>query len=212
MEQMTNKTKALIGFARMKDDELLVAGNTIIGAMTDNQHFSSPTPTLAEVQVLLDDFSNKLAQARKRGSPEDTALKGDSRMVLEDSLQQLGYYVNSVAKGHLATVLSSGFPVSTSPTTNLVPLRVESVKLSDGRQSGQVRLDFAKQNKVLLYEYCYRQHSEPELEWSERITTTSSRGNIIAPLPPGERVEVRVRAINSKGVGDWSETASLLVR
>src|SRR5690606_19432629 len=132
MEQMPNKTKALSGVSRMKDYELLVAVNTIIGAMTDNQHFSSHTPTLAEVQVLLDDFSNKLAQARKRGSPEDTALKGDSRMVLEDSLQQLGYYVNSVAKGHLATVLSSGFPVSTSQTTNLVPLRGESGQLVHG--------------------------------------------------------------------------------
>lgn|SRR5690606_1220021 len=209
---MANKTKALIGFARMKDDELLVAGNTIIGAMTDNGHFSSPSPSLADVQALLDDFSNKLAVARKRGSPEDTALKGDSRLLLEEALQRLGYYVNSVAKGHLATVLSSGFPVNASATATLVPLRIESVKLTDGRQSGQVRLDFANQSKVLLYEYCYRLQQQPEEEWSERITTTSSRGNIIAPLPPGERVEVKVRAVNSKGIGDWSETSSLLVR
>lgn len=209
---MANKTKALIGFARMKDDELLVAGNTIIGAMTDNGHFGSPSPSLADVQALLDDFSNKLAVARKRGSPEDTALKGDSRLLLEEALQRLGYYVNSVAKGHLATVLSSGFPVNASATATLVPLRIESVKLTDGRQSGQVRLDFANQSKVLLYEYCYRLQQQPEEEWSERITTTSSRGNIIAPLPPGERVEVKVRAVNSKGIGDWSETSSLLVR
>lgn len=209
---MANKTKALIGFARMKDDELLVAGNTIIGAMTDNAHFSNPSPTLVDVQALLDDFSNKLAVARKRGSPEDTALKGDSRLLLEEALQRLGYYVNSVAKGHLATVLSSGFPVNASPTATLVPLRIESVKLTDGRQSGQVRLDFANQSKVLLYEYCYRLQQQPQEEWSERITTTSSRGNIIAPLPPGERVEVKVRAVNSKGIGDWSETSSLLVR
>lgn len=208
---MSNKKKALIGFARMKDDEFLVTGHTIISAMTDNVHFSNPSPTLADVQVLLDDFSDKLAITRKRSSPEDTALKKDSRLLLAESLKQLGYYVNLESKGHLATVLSSGFPVNASATTTLVPLRVEGVKLSDGRQSGQVRLDLAKQKKVLLYEYCYRLQ-RPDEDWSERVTTSSSRGNIIAPLPPGERVAVKVRAVNSKGAGDWSEEKTMLVR
>jgi hypothetical protein len=196
----------------MKDDELMVAANTIIGAMTDNDHFPTPTPTLADVQVLLDDFTAKLAIARKRGSPEDTAIKDDSKALLAGALQKLGYYVNSTADGHLATVLSSGFPTNAPSTATLVPLTADNVKLSDGRQSGQVRLDFAKQTKVLLYEYCYRKVQQPEAEWGDRLTTTSSRGNIIAPLEVGQRYEIRVRAVNTKGAGDWSQVAGILVR
>ncbi|PRD56050.1 fibronectin type III domain-containing protein [Sphingobacterium gobiense] len=207
---MAIKFKALIGFTRMKDDELMVTAATIIGAMTDNVHFEQPTPELATVQELLDDFSAKLSAARRRGSPEETALKNESRLPLEAALRQLAYYVNSVTEGHLSTLLSSGFPTNGAGGSVQVPLKVEGVKLGDGRQSGQMRLDFDKQRNVLLYEYQYRLQGENE--WSERFATSSSRANIIAPLMAAERYEVRVRALNTQGTGDWSDHATMIVR
>lgn len=209
---MATKMKALIGFGQMKEDELLIAATTIVAAMTGNSNFPTPTPELTEVKILLDDFSSKLAISRKRGSPEDTARKDESIPPLVSVLQKLGYYVNSVADGHLSTLLSSGFPTNAVASARNVPSLVDNVRLSDGKQSGQMRLDFAKQAKVLLYEYCYRKVESPELEWSDRLTTTSSRLNIIAPLEVGQYYEVRVRAVNTKGAGDWSQIARLLVR
>ncbi|NGM62670.1 fibronectin type III domain-containing protein [Sphingobacterium sp. SGG-5] len=209
---MARKAKALIDFTRMKEDGLVVATNTIIGAMTDNSHYPTPTPTLADLQVVLDDFSNKLAIARKRGSPEDTALKDESKEPLKEALQQLAYYVNVCAKGHLSTLLSSGFPISSAEGPKLAPSAVENVRMSDGHQSGQVRFDFAKQKNVAVYEYQFRKVTEPESEWSDRYATTSSRGNILAPLEPGQRYEVRVRAINAQGIGDWSQVAGIWAR
>ncbi|MBE8719787.1 hypothetical protein C4F40_03470 [Sphingobacterium sp. Ka21] len=211
-KKMAIKAKALISFSRMKDDELVVTANTIVGAMTDNSNYPAPAPVLDDVQVLLDDFTGKLAISRKRGSPEDTAIKNDSKEPLAEALQQLAYYVNSVAKGRLAVLLSSGFPTNNMGSAALVPLMVESVKMSDGRQSGQARLNFAAQRGALIYEYQYRMITQPESEWSDRLTTTSSRNNILAPLEVGKRYEVRVRAVNTQGAGDWSQTASILVR
>lgn len=204
--------KALIGFGGMLDDQLLLAATTIIAAMTGNANFPTPTPALEDIQDLLDDFSTKLAAARKRGSPEDTAIKDESIPALVSALQKLGYYVNSVAEGQLSVLLSSGFPTNAPTTASLVPFTVQNVRLSDTNQSGQARLNFAKQRNVRVYEYCYRKVSTPEEPWSDRIAITSSRNNIIAPLEPGHYYEVRVRAVNSKGAGDWSNTARLLVR
>lgn len=210
---MSTKPKALVGFSSMKDDELMVAANTIIGAMTDNVHYPSPSPTLEEVQGILDDFTAKLVASRKRGSPEDTALKDEAKPVLAEILQKLGYYVNSVAQGRLSTLLSSGFPTSGTSGGSLVPLPVEGVRASDGRQSGQVRLDFAKQKGIRIYEYRYRKVLvEGTGPWSERYSTTSSRGNIIAPLEVGTIYEFQVRAVNTQGPGDWSNIARILVR
>lgn len=209
---MSVKAKALISFSRMKDDELATIANTIINAMTGNTNFATPAPPLEDVQALLDDFTNKLATARKRGSPEDTALKNESKAPLAEALQKLGYYVNSVANGHLSTLLSSGFPTNNLGGASLVPLPVENVQLRDGRQSGQVRLDFAKQKHVAIYEYQYRKVAQPEEEWGDRLPTTSSRWNVLAPLEAGQRYEVRVRALNSQGPGDWSQIVSILVR
>ncbi|WP_312364902.1 fibronectin type III domain-containing protein [Sphingobacterium sp.] len=76
-----------------------------------------------------------------------------------------------------------------------------------------MRLDFDSQGKsVRVYDYCYRTLDTPDSEWSDRLTTTSSRGNIIAPLNVAQLYEFKVRAVNSKGPGDWSQTVSILVR
>lgn len=133
---MATKARALVGFSDMKDDELVVAANTIIGAMTDNEHYPAPTPTLQEVQDLLDDFTAKLAASRRRGSPQDTAVKDEAKPVLAAALQRLGYNVNSVAQGRLSVLLSSGFPTSATVSgQTFVPPQVEGVRAGDGRQS-----------------------------------------------------------------------------
>ena len=201
-----------ISFSRMTDDAFLVLVNTIIGAMKENINFPSPVPELEDIESLIDDFTTKLKAARKRGSPEDTALKNESRPILEEAMQQLGHYVNSIAKGQLSTLLSSGFGIVGNTAPALVPKQVESVKLSDGRQMGQVRLDFEKQQDTLIYEYTYRRASEMEEDWSDRLITTSSKGNIIAPLKSGSYYEVRVRAVNRMGAGDWSQVVKFLIR
>ncbi|WP_437922483.1 hypothetical protein, partial [Sphingobacterium sp. LRF_L2] len=81
------KFKALIGFSGLKEDGLVVAATTIVNAMTGNANYPDPSPTLESIQALLDDFSSKLAACRRRGSPEDTALKDESRPLLEAGLQ-----------------------------------------------------------------------------------------------------------------------------
>lgn len=204
--------KALIGFGSMLDDQLLTAATTIVAAMKDNVNFPTPTPELDDIKTLLDDFSAKLAAARKRGSPEDTAIKDESMLPLVSALQKLGYYVNGVADGQLSILLSSGFPTNALSTPALVPDMVLNVRASDTNQSGQLRLDFQPQKKVRLYEYCFRKVSTPEEPWSDRLITSSSRNTVIAPLEIGQYYEVRVRAVNGKGAGDWSNTARLLVR
>lgn len=209
---MTTNQKAKINFSRLKDHELLLLVRTVLTAMEGNDNFENPTPVLEDIELLLVDYTNKLTVARKRGSPEDTALKNESRVPLEKGMKQLAYYVNSVAEGVLSKLLSSGFPVGGARSLILTPLRVEGVKLSDGRQSGQIRLDFKKQSNIRIYEYSYRKVSVSAEEWSDRLTTTSSRGNVIAPLEVGQLYEVKVRAINTQGVGDWSQIVSIIVR
>lgn len=203
--------RALNGFKSMKDDELVILVQTILQAMDSNAHFASPSPALADVQLQLDDFSIKLAAVRKRGAPEDTALKNESRSLLVDSMAKLSYYVNLTANGVLSVLLSSGFPTNPPPVSAQAPTKVQGVKLLDTNQSGQVRLQFQMQKKVRIYEYRYSQATDPE-NWSDRSSTTDSRLTVIAPLEPGVRYFFQVRAVNQHGAGDWSDSASIIVR
>lgn len=211
---MNIKQQALGGFVRVKDEALVVRAKTVLVALEGNGYFPDPDPPLTELQTAHDDFSEKLSIARRRGSPQDTAEKNSSRKMLENVMKRLAFHVTQASEGNLVMLLSSGFEISSSPQGTLVPLPVTGVRLADGRQSGQMRLDFDKGDKALFYEYEVGIWPEntADPEWETVYRTTSSRSNIIAPLIALQRYGVRVRAVNGKGASEWSATAHHVVR
>lgn len=208
------KQQALGGFRQVNDDELLVRGSTVLQALTDNAFFPTPNPSLADLESKLQEFQEKLSVARRRGSPQDTAAKNDCRVELENVLKQLAFYVSMEADGSLQKLLSSGFDVSRYPRAGNVPNTITGVFLRDGKQSGQMRLDFNRDPQALLYEYCIANERDEsgELIWGDAISTSSSRQHIIAPVTPFKRHYVRVRAINGYGKSEWSEPVSFIPR
>ncbi|HWV71475.1 MAG TPA: fibronectin type III domain-containing protein [Pseudosphingobacterium sp.] len=201
------------GFSKISDDALATLGVTVITAMTDNPHFETPVPALADVQLIVNDFRDKLANTRK-GSPLNTSEKNHSRQLLEGELKKLAFYVNTVANGALHVVLSSGFPVKQLRTSLDIPLFPERLRLLDTSQSGQLRFDFNAAKNAWEYEYTYTTLVDDNgiPQWGDILTTTSSRNNIIAPLEAGSICRVRVRSRNGKGVSDWSEPISRMAR
>ena len=211
---MSFKQQALGGFSKESDEAVLVRGKAVLLAMTDNPNFVTPEPALETVTEILHDYEHKLSMARRRGSPEDTAAKNDARKATEQMLKRLAFYVTQTADGSLPKLLSSGFPVSSLPQKDDVPVVVTGITLRDGRQQGQMRLDFYHNPSAKVYEYQVCQvdaNGQPD-EWSESYITSSSRLNIIAPLIPFQRYGVRVRAINGYGRSDWSEMATHVIR
>lgn len=211
---MNIKQQALGGFRRERDEAVLLRGKIVVLAMTDNPYFVRPEPNLATLGAAIDDYEYKLARARRPGSPEDTAAKNDARKVAEKMLKRLAFYVTHTADGNLSQLLSSGFEISSPPKKGETPTSVVGITLRDGRQKGQMRLDFDSNPSAQLYEYqvCRADANGSSGEWGRRYFTSSSRLNIIAPLISYQRYGVRVRAVNGHGCSDWSEMVTHVVR
>lgn len=212
---MKKYQKANLGFQRVSDENLVTLADTVIRAMTDNDSFLDPSPKLEDVEVVKDSFIAKLARARRKGSPYDTARKNEVREDLEKILSQLAFYVNTTADGNLSILLSSGFDISKYRSAILSPKKIEFVRLSDGRNSGQMVLTFERIEKSRLYEYRVsdEKDAEGEIVWGEQVyMTTTSQNNIIQPVTPGRTYYVSIRAINSRGTGDWSEARAWIAR
>lgn len=212
---MKKYQKANLGFQRITDENLLTLADTVIRAMTDNESFIDPNPSLEDVESTKEDFTEKLANARRKGSPYDTAIKNEVREKLEKILSQLAFYVNTTADGNIAVLLSSGFHISRYRSTILSPRKIEIVRLTDGRNSGQMVLSFERMERTRLYEYRVsdKKDEEGEIVWGEQIyITTTSQNNIIQPVTPGKLYYVSIRSINSRGAGDWSEPRSWMAR
>ena len=211
---MNIKRKANGGFSNVKDEFLMAKANTVVQAMTGNVFFPTPSPDLTILDSALVDFQKCMALARRKGSPADTAAKNNSRKTLMNVLQQLAFYVSQESNGDLHQLLSSGFDVSNYPKAGDVPDRVYGLLLKDGKQSGQMRLDFTPQQKVFFYEYRFTMTyvEDSDMDWSSIYNTTSSKNNIIAPLIPFEKYYVQVRSVNGYGKSEWSDVVTHVVR
>ncbi|WP_257670465.1 hypothetical protein [Parapedobacter tibetensis] len=209
---MNIKHQARGGFTKFPDDELLVQASTVLQAMDGNANFPTPTPDLAEVTAARDDFSAKLAIARKRSGPEETSAKNDARLVLADLLKRLAFYVSTTANGNLTVLLSSGFRATAYPQQGRVPAQPFGALLARGRQSGQLVFSVYKVVGALYYEYRYGTKAEGDAEpqWGEPFVTTSSVGNVIAPATETVRYYAQARACNGYGKSEWSEPASCI--
>lgn len=115
---MTRKTKALTSFGTRlyTAEQLYVITTLIIEGMTANATFPTtgwPTgiPTIANLTTLNGTYFAALQAAVNKGTV-NTATRNDQREKLESMLSQIANYVNSVANGDLAILLTTGFVLS----------------------------------------------------------------------------------------------------
>lgn len=208
------KDKVITSYKSLSDDELAVLAGKILGAMTANANFVNPTPTLEKLEDAVTDYRTKHEIAIRGGSVLETRLKNESRKHLLGELSQLARYVNSIAVGRAAALTSSALILAKQPSAVVAPTMIERVVLKDGSLGGQMQVNFTAQRAVWEYEIQIGEwpNESVDVEWGESFFTTTSRGNVIAPLEIGKRYYVRVRARNAKGAGDWTEAVSMIVR
>ncbi len=207
------QNKVLTNYDRLNDHELTTLAGGVVLALTGNPNFPAPVPALPNFTALLDDYRAKLEVANRKGSTLEISLKKEAKATLLIAMRKLAIHVNLTADGNAPMLYSSGFPLGAQPQSTQVPARVLRVIVSDGRQSGQMRLDFEAVKKARDYEYQAgtKPEGSEEIVWGAILSTSTSRANII-PVIPDEVYYVRVRARNGKGFGDWSEVVSLRAR
>lgn len=214
-ERKMRTKKVLLDYSELHDHEL----NTMVGKVLDcldGHAVLTELPVTIEVlEEQMTDFRAKWQIASNGGSTLQSAEKNDARAVLLRSLKDIAFYVNKVASGSRSVLLSSGLRLEADPKPSQTPAQVTGVSLIDGKQKGQFLLGFQSlRGKALFYEYEFADELDGDgnPDWKYAFQTSDSRGNVFAPTTSGRTYYVRVRARNKKGIGDWSETVSLLAR
>lgn len=212
------KEKVITNYSNLTDYELATLGGRVVQAMQSPQavdFYSEPQPEIEELEILVEDYVRKHEIASRRGSALEISLKNESRTSLLEALRTLGNYVNEMARGQLSYLLSSGLQLYAPRGSNAIPEVPQHVRLRDGGLSGQLKVSFNRIESAWVYEIQIAPEAPPgdELQWSDPVQTTlSKRGTIIGNLTAGHRYFIRVRAMNGKGTGDWSEPVSTIVR
>jgi hypothetical protein len=196
--------KISMAFAKLTDGELApFAGNTI-EKMTDNPGYLEPRVPLSEMSEAKNNFFTDYA-ASKGGGRVATATKNASRRKLINLLRQQAAYVQSIAGGDLALLLSSGFLAASTNRARMV-LPQAMIKSVKWLQSTKLSVAVEPVKSARGYEARYKTENG---EYIPAPFSTSSRGLLLENLVPGIVYTIQARAVGGlNGYGDWSDPVS----
>ncbi|MFT3934764.1 MAG: hypothetical protein QM726_14160 [Chitinophagaceae bacterium] len=103
--------KALLDFRQLSDPNFENKASYILACMKGNTNFPNPVPTLAELEAAISNYAEALIAAKSRDSIK-ISIKSQQRQKLDKILVKLSLYVNFVANGDRAIIVSSGYTAS----------------------------------------------------------------------------------------------------
>jgi hypothetical protein len=200
--------KATTSFASLSDGNLESKTHEILTSMTGNTNFPTPIPALADVTTAADAYTAALAKAGT-GNRIDVADKNAKRETLIGLLRSLSTYVNLVAKGDAAMILSSGFNIS-KDRQPVALTKPENLRVENGLGSGQlfVTVKAVKGAYAYLHEYT----TDATLAPGSWVTTNSTASRYtFNNLQPGTLYYCRVGAVGSNNQLLYSDAVSRMV-
>jgi hypothetical protein len=182
------------GFNKLSDENLLGRAGQINIAFNGNGNFTTPSPTLAELQTALTDFEIALAKA-KTGSELERAIKNDKRQELIDLLHALGNYVLFTVKGDRTKAVSSGFSIAKDPTPQPPISKPENLQVTEGQNAGELSIKFNRVHGARCYLVQYAEDTTGTPIWQSQTSTTSKY--ILKQLESGKKYQVRIAVVGT---------------
>lgn len=203
------KPKILTNLGKYADANLKDKAIYITSSMAENPFFTSPIPSITEVQGAVTAYSTALDAAAGLDRVK-VAEKNQARKVLLGLLTQLGLYVMSVANGDAYMLTSSGFSLAKTPEPGKLA-NPGTVTLTSGVTSGQMVSSIKRTKYARVYSYEIADEYVNEVgNWTATHTTTSKY--VYNGLVPGKQYWVRVAAIGTANQVTYSPVSTMFVQ
>jgi len=191
------------------DSELSIKSGHIVERMTDNTHFATPDPALANITAANNAFIVAIAKVQN-GSKEDTVIKNNCRNVLETLLKSEGDYVQRVSNGDEAIILSAGFDVNKKPGTVGQLAKPTNLVVKPGENRGTAWVSCDVVDNASFYEFLYTEAPvTADSVWIQK--TSTKRKLLIEGLTSGKQYTFRVAGGGSDPSRVWSDDLSSYV-
>jgi hypothetical protein len=204
-KEKPKKIKALLGFNRLKDGDLVTRLNAVHDGLKANPAFTTPPVDLPTFKTNIDTFTTDLAAAVDGGKKAITA-KNKQRAVVIKMLEHLAHYVEANCKDDLATFTSSGF--LPAPTTRTPPQPLPQPSISKAVQgiTGQLIITIKALRGAASYELrsAVLGPGNTPGTWTS-IHLPSAKATPVNNLTPGTTYTFQARALGRLGFSNWSD-------
>jgi len=185
------KVSVVFDFLRLTIPAKIAKGRNVCTEMTQNPTF--PTPDIAMNSMKeVNDLLETRYLAAQNGGKEETALMHQAEVIWDDMMRKQARYVDRIADGDEAIIISSGFSTSKQP----IPAQRPELSAEPGQKSGSVllRRQAVKGAKAYVWQYCVNSIPEDEDAW--KIAQVSGKASVeISDLLPVTKYWFRVAAV-----------------
>ncbi len=194
------KDHVVLNFVKLTIAEKVEVGRSVESKMKLNPSFTSPDVPLEELKA-----STDLLEARNvtaiTGGKEATALMHQAEEQWVNKMRKTALYVDRIADGDAAVILSAGFDLAKQPSPAVRP--EFSVEL--GEKSGTVLLRRQKVEGARSYVWQYTTQVSPIMntDWVN-VEVTSKASVELSGLTPLTKYWFRVAAVTIEGTGAYT--------
>jgi predicted DNA-binding protein (UPF0251 family) len=194
------------GLTGLKAPNLVAKSAHVEEAMTDNVHFATPTPAIADLTAARIALTEAIIEAQRRASAA-IATKNEAAKTMARLITALSRYVNS-ATSDVAIAVTSGFGLAKQPDpvdhleapTNYVGSR--------GTIAGEVKLRWKGVRGARMYQ-TYICEGDPYTDGVWKPVGMSSKATITIPgLITDKLYSFKTAALGVVGEGPLSEIAT----
>lgn len=198
--------KVKLNLDKLTITDLIQRGVDIKTAMTGNANYTTPIPTLTSIGTLITALTNTNNTYESGLLTQKTNItnRDNAAAALIAGLTQLGGYVDAASAGDEAKINSAGMAVRGAKAAATMPPQVSNLSLTAGDNDGELDAQWDPVPNAKTYEIQTSPDPITGSSWTSKPTVTKSKA-VLLGLPSGTRVNIRVRAIGSGGIGAWSD-------
>jgi hypothetical protein len=201
--------KATLSFKKLSDSGFLGKSKEVQTSMTGNANFANPDPAMTEVDKAVADYEDAFIAAQNLGRV-NVAKKNEARLALTNVLTQLVVYVNFIAKGNVAVLLSSGFVITKDREAKKIGT-AGVVTLKNGKSSGELIAAIQSAGNGASYEFNITDlMAGDKTVW---ISTPSKKSKFtFTNLIQGKQYWVKVAVVGAGNQLSYSDVVSIFVQ
>jgi len=201
------KDKIVFDFRRLSVPKKITFGRSVIDSMSTRDLFAKPFVTYEAARSTVDNLEAYYISSRD-GSHQQMALMHQMKKEFDEVFRQLGKYVDSIAEGDTAIILSSGFHLVKQPKgTEKSELQVKA-----GDIPGSMWLRRKAVQKATAYVWQYYAGAEVPAEDNWVFGGCSTQATFeLKGLLPGTKIWFRVAAVTREGMQAFTNPVMRLV-
>ena len=202
------RSRILMDFLRMGDGALVQKALLIETSMTNNVYFSNPTPSIAELTAVNQEYLVALNAAANRDLVK-ISLKNAAREKLEAVMVRLANHITAVGDGNRTMYLSTGYTVSAEGKSPVVMGSIQNFTVERGAASGEVLLSLDRPVGAVSFNFYFAIAGEEPMVW--QLAESSKTTATLSGLLMGKNYSFYVKAIGSKGKTIQSDIVTKMV-